>query len=402
MPDKPPATSDTDRDCAGGIEPISGKAVARSVRPGDALRVQAQLSEPIRQLALGPSHSVRDALKALQFPGIVDSLAQARALIAENPMGALVRDMEVAQEQLRALTRFPLEQFRSPAALEIGRLMAQLDRNPVAEWMRSEHARTQRQMQEAMAAIRQPFLGVGRELACFNAAFELQTIGLAVRNDLGFDIAFARMLRDDLGDWRQMPEETTQPDDVEGRAALYVARGMDPALTAFPAPTFADLLDRAGLVLPALPEERGAAMASTEFDGSKSAYAWLLHFEHAMRGFIDQAMTRAVGPGWILQRVPADILTRWKARQQEAAAARMDRRSLLEHADFMDYPQIITRKDNWRDVFKPVFAREDNVRESFHRLKPVRNATMHAALITQQDLLLMCVEIHRLMRAMRP
>lgn len=380
-------------------------AARREMAAPAALRTASGLQpqiEQMRRLALGPGQSVREMVQALKIPRIGDSIAQARALLGENPMGTVLRDMEAAQAQLRALTTFPVEQFRMPAAAEIGRLMAELSRNPVAEWLQSDQARTQRQLQEAMAAIRQPYLDLGREAASFRAAVELQTIGLAVRQDLGFDTAFARSLREDLGDWREPANEPVDPGDADARAVLYIERGVQPALTAFPAPTFADLLDRAGLVLPALPGGPGDPAEATDFEGSKSAYAWLLHFEHAVRRFIDDRMTQVVGPGWIRQRVHADIIARWQARQQDAEAVRMARPSLLDHADFMDYPQIITRGDNWRDVFKPVFARKENVSESFHRLKPVRNATMHAGLITQQDLLLMSVEIHRLMRAMRP
>lgn len=395
-------SADDDLPAADPPPSAEGSARALAVGPGEELRTRTLIAEQMRQLALGPSASVREAMQALQMPRIVDAMAQARALIAENPMGALVRDMEAAQAQLRAFTRFPVEQFRTPAAAEISRLMAELTRNPVADWWQSEQARSQRQLQEAMAAIRRPYLDLGREIASFNAALELQTIGLAVRQNLGFDTAFARTLREDLGDWREPVDEPVDPGDADARTALYIERGVEPALTAFPAPTFTDLLDRAGLVLPALPGGQGDPLEPNAFEGSKSAYAWLLHFEHVVRRFIDERMTQVVGPGWIRQRVHADIIARWRARQQDAEAARMARASLLDHADFMDYPQIITRKDNWREVFQPIFAREENVRESFHRLKPVRNATMHAGLITPQDLLLMCVEIHRLMRAMRP
>lgn len=395
-------SADDDLPAADPPPSAEGSARALAVGPGEELRTRTLIAEQMRQLALGPSASVREAMQALQMPRIVDAMGKARALIAENPMGALVRDMEAAQAQLRAFTRFPVEQFRTPAAAEISRLMAELTRNPVADWWQSEQARSQRQLQEAMAAIRRPYLDLGREIASFNAALELQTIGLAVRQNLGFDTAFARTLREDLGDWREPVDEPVDPGDADARTALYIERGVEPALTAFPAPTFTDLLDRAGLVLPALPGGQGDPLEPNAFEGSKSAYAWLLHFEHVVRRFIDERMTQVVGPGWIRQRVHADIIARWRARQQDAEAARMARASLLDHADFMDYPQIITRKDNWREVFQPIFAREENVRESFHRLKPVRNATMHAGLITPQDLLLMCVEIHRLMRAMRP
>lgn len=74
---------------------------------------------------------------------------------------------------------------------------------------------------------------------------------------------------------------------------------------------------------------------------------------------------------------------------------------LIDYADFADYRQIIERKDNWNTVFKPVFGRAEDVRESFQRLFPVRIATMHARIVTQDDELLLVVETKRVLKAIR-
>ena len=74
---------------------------------------------------------------------------------------------------------------------------------------------------------------------------------------------------------------------------------------------------------------------------------------------------------------------------------------LIDYADFTDYRAIIERKDNWNAVFKPVFGRAEDVRESFQRLFPVRITTMHARLITRDDELLLLVETKRVLKAIR-
>jgi hypothetical protein len=71
---------------------------------------------------------------------------------------------------------------------------------------------------------------------------------------------------------------------------------------------------------------------------------------------------------------------------------------LVEYADFTDYVPVICRADNWREVFSPFFNRPENVRESFQRLHPIRLDTMHARLITQDDELLLHVEVKRLVK----
>ncbi|HET6805070.1 MAG TPA: Swt1 family HEPN domain-containing protein [Frateuria sp.] len=375
-----------------------------SVLSSDALaklRMHASIGSQFRELALGQSEGLRQAYVALQYPVIGDSIAQIRALLNENPIGSLMREMQAAQEHMRAIPTLRLDQFRTPMSHEIGSMLSKLQRNPVAEWLRVDQLRFQSNLSETLAAIRQPYLNIGKEISSFTAAVELQSIGLAVREGLSFNESFAHTLRADLGDWRDDTEEPADPIDVESRAGLYADRGLQPELVAFPVLTFSSLLEQAGLILPAVAGVAQAVASEEPLELTKAAYAWLLHFEHAIRHFINQAMTRAVGPRWIQQRVSAELIEKWKAKQEAALAASMARPSLLDYADFMDYPQIITRKDNWREVFKPVFLREEHVRESFHRLKPVRNATMHAGLITQQDLLFLCVEIHRLTSAMR-
>jgi hypothetical protein len=73
---------------------------------------------------------------------------------------------------------------------------------------------------------------------------------------------------------------------------------------------------------------------------------------------------------------------------------------LIAFADFTDYEKIICRRDNWKEVFAPFFDRPESVRESLQRLYPVRLATMHARLITQDDQILLYIETKRLLKAM--
>lgn len=74
---------------------------------------------------------------------------------------------------------------------------------------------------------------------------------------------------------------------------------------------------------------------------------------------------------------------------------------LINYADFTEYKAIIERRDNWSAVFKSVFGRPEDIRESFQRMFPVRIATMHARLITSDDELLLLVETRRILRAIK-
>ena len=68
-------------------------------------------------------------------------------------------------------------------------------------------------------------------------------------------------------------------------------------------------------------------------------------------------------------------------------------------ATSFDYVTIITQKNNWNEVFEPVFSRPTFVQESFQRLYPIRICTMHARMITQDDELYLYVETKRVLSA---
>ena len=117
-----------------------------------------------------------------------------------------------------------------------------------------------------------------------------------------------------------------------------------------------------------------------------------------MRKFIDEEMTRAFGTDWPKHRLPNGLYDQWHEKKRKAEQAGAEERPLVEYADFTDYVPVICRADNWREVFGPFFYRPESVRESFQRLHPIRLDTMHARLITQDDELLLHVEVKRLVK----
>ena len=89
-----------------------------------------------------------------------------------------------------------------------------------------------------------------------------------------------------------------------------------------------------------------------------------------------------------------DRETRRGCRQGEPSVA------LIGYADFTDYERIVCRGDNWRTVFEPIFGgRKESVQESFFRIGPARNTTMHSRIITLDDEMFLHVEIKRMLRA---
>ena len=117
-----------------------------------------------------------------------------------------------------------------------------------------------------------------------------------------------------------------------------------------------------------------------------------------MRQFIDAVMTQTFGPEWPRNRLPKGMYDSWEAKR-EATGTERPACAAIAYADFTDYIRVITRKDNWRELFERHFKRVEDVRESFQRLYPIRRDTMRARPISQDDELLLYVEVKRIMRA---
>lgn len=263
----------------------------------------------------------------------------------------------------------------------------------------------------AMEAMTQPWLNeaaLGRSVAGF---VEMHALGAALKTVQPFASEMAKALRPALGDWRdaETPDLAVLLDPVT-RTALYYYHGFSPDLTAFPRPAFIEGLHRAGLDLeapatapPADDDDEPSADTSedAEFARNRSAFDQLQRFEVAVRRFIDGAMTEAFGANWISNRIPPEIADRWRDKQAIDFKATGTNLALIEYADFTDYRVIIERSDNWKAVFKPVFKRPTDIQESFQRLFPVRIATMHARMITQDDEMMLTVETRRILRAIR-
>lgn len=134
---------------------------------------------------------------------------------------------------------------------------------------------------------------------------------------------------------------------------------------------------------------------------ARAAFDRLQRFEREVRRFVDRVMRQAFGEAWIKQRTPAGMRDQWIQKRETAVARGETAGPLIDYADFTDYKAIIERGDNWQTVFRHVFERQEDVRESFQRLFPVRICTMHARTVTREDELFLVAETTRLLRAMK-
>lgn len=176
-------------------------------------------------------------------------------------------------------------------------------------------------------------------------------------------------------------------------------------LTDFPVPAFHESAVIAGLdtqIDDELPHQtEDVNEEDFGFERAEKAFSELRRFERAVRKFIVEVMVDTFGEQWIKRQLPPNMREKWEEKRQTDIDAGNPEQPLIEYADFSDYRMIIERADNWKGVFKHVFQRPEDIRESLQRLNPVRIATMHSRIVTMEDELLLMVETKRVLKAIR-
>lgn len=321
-------------------------------------------------------------------------------------------ELSALSKQARDLMAEVEKTFRLPDLAEATKAFREFEASGAAKIL-ERYREQSSELQRAMEAMRTPWLDVQDRLRSVTGFVELQGIGYALRTMPPFDARLADALRSGLGDWQA---KINWPSGIFTdpliRTKFYADRGLDPALTAFPAEAFQQSLGIAGLrgnppahaetydLRAKIEKDEGEDDQEIAFDRSNVAHDRLQRFETQVRKFIDERMKAAFGEDWIKHRVPGEIRKTWLEKRQKSKDNGEREWPLIAYADFADYVPIITRSDNWEAVFKPVFRRQTLVQESFQRLYPIRICTMHARLITQDDELYLYVETKRVLSVM--
>ena len=367
------------------LEPLSARIEA--LQPDFrvwALIDDANRGRNLMRTALGPIEDLRRSLQLDAVPNIANALESIRSLGTELE-----------------------KQFRLSAVAEIPALLRTLEIDAPARALvhYRDHASEVRQAIEAMTT---PWLSIRDQIRSLTGIVELHEIGHVLHAMPNFGIRSADRLRPHLGDWRASidwpPEIFTDP---LARSDFYVTRGLDPALTDFPASAFDQAITIAGIKRPPPTRISNYDHApdppcddeETGLQRTNAAHDRLQRFETHVRRFIDRMMTAARGENWIKHYVPSPMRQEWRDKRSRALASGEFEQPLIAYANFTDYESIIVRDDNWREVFQSVFQRKTLVHESFQRLYPIRVCTMHSRIITQDDELYLHAETQRLLLA---
>lgn len=197
-------------------------------------------------------------------------------------------------------------------------------------------------------------------------------------------------VRDSLGDWRDPIAFRPNIELPTTRLELYFDQGMAEDIIGVSAED------------PDLQDYVETALLDIDDDGNVTAYRLLMHLEHALRQLIRIALEDVFGPKWWKQQVPPDVRDKCDAKLQEAIAAGAEDTHPIDYADFTDYEKIICRSDNFKQAFRPIFGRVEDVRESLQRLHPVRLICMHSRIVRGADLILVQFEAPRILARIKP
>lgn len=119
-------------------------------------------------------------------------------------------------------------------------------------------------------------------------------------------------------------------------------------------------------------------------------YNILKDFENRLRLFIQSNLEKTVGEKWWKLRVPPDVQERCRERKEkrEKAYPWMEEKEypLIFYADFLDYVKIITRKDNWRQIFRQCFMDDAWIKTKLMELNPIRTDIAHGRELEPEDI----------------
>lgn len=253
-------------------------------------------------------------------------------------------------------------------------------------------------IREAMSAMRSPWLSIDHEATSAQGFADILSIGRGIAELPSFDQSLGDRLRLSLGDWRDYTAPTTDLfANTQFRLGIYRQQGVSSTLTDFPSAAFDETMEIAGLRIERQDQGRGVENEDDE-ERAVRVYTEMRRFERCLKQFLAQKLEESFGAKWTKQ-LPANMLDHWIEKREAAVNQGQPEHELIHYADFGDYIPIISR--HWSNIFAAVFRRAEDVRESFHRLYPLRNATMHSRVVLLDDEILVSSETKRIRRAIQ-
>lgn len=245
-------------------------------------------------------------------------------------------------------------------------------------------------LQEEMLRLRRPWVDVGNPSQSVSAYVDARALATIVQNGPPESRAVVTAVREELGDYREtdaVPEVVIANPVL--RSAFRLEVGYNADLSSLPPAVIAKVFGEFGGGVSRRIEADPDALESAVHQRAR-------RLELKLRRFIENKMIIKFGPKWSKQRVPGKTVTGWRARRRTDMDNGRTASRLFDYADFEDYRAIIEQKDNWAEVFEPIFKVKTSILETLRRLSLIRNPGAHYRVVTIEDFLDLHTEGRRL------
>lgn len=127
-----------------------------------------------------------------------------------------------------------------------------------------------------------------------------------------------------------------------------------------------------------------------------SDYDLLKTLENKLRSCIETQLSKKY-PNWWIERIPGDVrghAEERKTRNENLWPWSNTSDELIHYVDFNDYIKIITRRDNWKEVFIIIFNDKALITAKLKELDPIRNSIAHTRPISSTDRMRLKLHTH--------
>lgn len=118
------------------------------------------------------------------------------------------------------------------------------------------------------------------------------------------------------------------------------------------------------------------------------AYEIIKKLEENLRQIIKSELSK-ISSDWWKQRVPEDVRKNAdikKIKNESPWSWLKSGTHIIDYIDFTDYYKIISRRDNWNNIFKNIFYDKEKLIFKLKELEPIRNAIMHSRNLSSKQL----------------
>ncbi|EMR73015.1 putative ATP-dependent Lon-type protease, partial [Thaumarchaeota archaeon SCGC AB-539-E09] len=124
-------------------------------------------------------------------------------------------------------------------------------------------------------------------------------------------------------------------------------------------------------------------------DQQEKPYEILKNLESELREFIQNKL-QSVSKNWWNERVPQDVRKNAEDRKESKTTiwpwTVQENLHQIHYINFPEYSKIITKRDNWKEVFSEHFMDREIIASKLRELEPVRNKIAHMRDLSESEI----------------